>query len=295
MWLLAFTLVLDSATVVRIPVAPAETLSVTSIGEGPPLVLIPGLFGAAYGFRKVIPGFLELGYRVIVIEPLAVGSSSRPAKADYSLTAQAARIGRAMDTLGLRGALVVAHSLGSSMALRLAWRRPELISGLVLLEGGPVETAASPGFRRAMTYLPWVRWAGGVRTIQRVIRKSLVAASGDAAWVDDEVIRQYTAGAASDLDGTLLAYLAMAEAREPERLEPHLAQIACPVRVLLGGARHAGGPGEEELRRLRTAVPQVVVATVPEAGHHLHEERPDRVVEVVRSLGLIDLAAKARP
>src|SRR5439155_21089302 len=80
-------------------------------------------------------------------------------------------------------------------------------------------------------------------------------ASGDASWVSDEVVDGYTAGAARDLDGTLKAYVGMARARERERLRPHLAQIACPVLLLLGGAPHKGGPPPAEVTLLAQSLP----------------------------------------
>ena len=55
-------------------------------------MLIPGLFGSTFGFRNVIPGLEQAGYEVIVVEPLGIGTSARPERADYSLTAQAGRI-----------------------------------------------------------------------------------------------------------------------------------------------------------------------------------------------------------
>ncbi|HEY7683079.1 MAG TPA: alpha/beta hydrolase [Gemmatimonadales bacterium] len=284
MWLLLIALATDSATLARIAVAPAETLTVTSLGEGPAVVLVPGLFGSNFGFRHVLPRLTAMGYRAVVIEPLAVGTSSRPRRADYSLAAQAIRLARVLDTLGLRKAIVVAHSLGAGMALRLAWRRPDLVGGLVLLEGGPAETAASPGFRRALEYAPWVKWAGGLGAVQRIIRQGLKESSGNPGWVDREVIAQYTAGAARDLDATLLAYLAIAESREPTRLGPHLGEIVCPVRLLLGGARHKGGPEPEQVRRLRQKVLRVSVDTVPGAGHYLHEEQPEVVVQAIEAV-----------
>src|SRR5688572_1805174 len=50
-----------------------ETLKVTTLGTGEPVVLVPGLFGSAYGFRKVMPRLAAAGWRAIVIEPLGVG------------------------------------------------------------------------------------------------------------------------------------------------------------------------------------------------------------------------------
>lgn len=235
MWLLALLLLTDSSRTWNVPVAPRETLRVTDAGAGEPVVLLPGLLGSAYGFRNLIPQLIAAGYRVVVVEPLGIGGSSRPERADYSLTAQADRIATVLDTLGLGAAVVVAHAVGASMAYRLAYRRPDQVRGIVALDGGPAEAAATPELRRAMRFAPWTKLFGGVGLIRRKIRDSLVEASGDPAWVTEEVVAGYTADAAADLDATLKAYLGMAQAREPERLRDHLGAIRCPVRLVAGG------------------------------------------------------------
>lgn len=135
-------------------VARDECLQVTVSGKGPDVVLIPGLFGSAFAFRHVIPLLTGAGYRSIVVEPLGVGHSARPPKGDYSLTAQADRIEKALDALQVRDAVLVSHSIGTSMALRLAYRHPERIRAVVSLEGGPAEEVSTPGFRRAMKLAP---------------------------------------------------------------------------------------------------------------------------------------------
>src|SRR5438876_10457828 len=135
-----------------VPVAPAESLSVEATGRGDPVVLIPGLFGSAFGFRKLVPLLVDAGYRAIVIEPLGIGSSARPEKANYSLTAQADRIAAVLDSLHVRAALLIAHSIGGSEAFRLAYRRPGLVRGLLSLEGGPAETGTPAALQRALRF-----------------------------------------------------------------------------------------------------------------------------------------------
>ncbi|HLB82344.1 MAG TPA: alpha/beta hydrolase, partial [Gemmatimonadales bacterium] len=201
---------------------------------------------------------------------------------DYSLTAQADRIAAALDRLSVRHAIVVAHSLGASMAFRLAYRRPDLVAGIVSLDGGPAERAATRSFRRAMTLAPWIKLFGGVKLVRRKIRGQLIKASGDPSWVSESVVDGYTAGAAHDLDATLKAFLAMAERREPERLQPHLAEVRCPVRLLLGTATHEGGVSAAEVAVLAAALPVFVVDSVPGAGHFIYEEQPGVVLAAVR-------------
>ena len=280
MWMLAFLLCADSASL-AVSVASGETLHVEVRGSGAPVVLVPGLFGSAFGFRRVVPLLTAAGFRAIVIEPLGIGSSARPEDGDYSLTAQADRIGAVLDTLALRNVIVVAHSLGASMAYRLAYRRPELVRAIVSLEGGAAEAAATPSFRRAMRFAPWIKWFGGIRRIRQVIRNGLVAASGDTSWVSDSVVDAYTAGAAADLDGTLKAFLRMADAREPEQLAPRLGAIRCPVRLLLGTAVHQGGVPSSAVDELRAGLPSLAIDSVPGSGHYIYEEQPRAVLDAV--------------
>src|SRR5437667_8578626 len=125
-------------------VAPPETMHVEAWpGDGRPVALVPGLFGAAFTFRKVLPLLAARGFRPIVIEPLGTGFSSRPPKADYSLDAQSRRLAAVLDSLGSGPVLVLAHSLGAAMAFRLALERPDLLRGIVALEGGPTDKGSS--------------------------------------------------------------------------------------------------------------------------------------------------------
>jgi len=284
MLMVALLLCADTARAFPLVLSPAESVEVTVAGSGEPVVLIPGLFGSAFGYRAVIPLLTDAGYRAIVVEPLGIGSSARPEHADYSLTAQADRIAAALDRLSVRHAVVVAHSLGASMAFRLAYRRPDLVAGIVSLDGGPAEAAATRAFRRAMKFAPWIKLFGGVKLVRKKIRGQLIKASGDASWVSEQVVDGYTAAAAHDLDGTLKAFLAMAERREPERLRPHLAEVRCPVRLLLGTATHEGGVSAEEVAVLAAALPLFIVDSVPGAGHFIYEEQPAVVVTAVRRL-----------
>ena len=287
MWLLPFLMLVDSAQVSGkfvVPVTQTESLAVETAGQGEPLVLIPGLFGSAFGFRKLVPLLIQAGYRTIVIEPLGIGSSARPAKANYSLTAQADRIAAVLDTLNVRDAVLVAHSMGGAEAFRLAYRRPDLVRGLVSIEGGPTESAITPEFKRALRLAPWIKLLGGMKLIRRKIRSLLLQSSGDSSWVTDEVVEGYTAGASRNLNGTLRAYLAMASSREPERLAPHLAEIRCPVRLPAGGVPHQGGVGAAERALLERTLRSFTLDSVPGAGHFIYEEQPAAVAAAVERL-----------
>lgn len=266
-------------------VAPAETMHVEVWGgTGRPVAVVPGLFGASFTFRKVVPLLAAQGYRPIVIEPLGTGFSSRPPKADYSLAAQARRLGAVLDSLHAGPVLVLAHSLGAAMAFRLAVDRPDLVRGIVSLEGGPTEQAMTPGFRSAMRFVPWVKLFGGIKVIRRKIRGMLLDSSGDRSWVTDGVVLGYTLGEARDFDATLRVFLAMSRAREPGKLGPRLGDIACPVTLVVGTAHHDGDVPPEEVALMDRAIRSFAVDSQLGAGHYLQEERPAAVVSALTQL-----------
>ena len=280
------------AAVRMIMVAPGESLRVTATGHGPTVVLVPGLFGSAFGYRHLMAALADSGYRAVVVEPLAIGGSSRPRDADYSLTAQSDRIASALGSLGVEPAIVVGHAVGGSMVLRLGYRHPELVRAIVLLEGGPVEAAATPGFRRALSLVKWIKWLGGRRILRGRIKKELMASSADPAWVTDEVIEGYTAIATAQLDQTLDAFRSMAKSQEPEQLVSHLQHITCPIHLLMGMAPHRGGPPPDEVRLLGDRLPHFTIDSVPGAGHYLFEENAGAVLTIIASMRVaLDRAA----
>lgn len=277
---------LDTTAVVRdIPVARGEVLRTTSVGSGRPVVLIPGLFGAAFGYRRIVGPLAGLGYRAIVVEPLGFGWSAHPRRANYSLTAQTARVAAVLDSLGIRQALIIAHSTGASIALRLAYDRPDLVEGILSIDGGPAETAATPGLRRAMRF-------GGMLTkallqpdaFRGEVRREIVANSSDTSWVTPEVVAGYTEGATADLSGAIDAWQGMAQSVESESLLARLGDCKVPVRLLVGAVPHQSGVGAEQITLLAQRLPDFSADSVPGSGQYIQEEQPEAVLAALEKL-----------
>ena len=275
----------DSAVVRDIGVAPGEVLRTTSIGRGPTVVLIPGMFGAAFGYRAVTGALAGQGYRCIVVEPLGYGWSSHPKKADYSFTAQTRRVGDALDSLGVVRALVVAQSSGASIALRLGLARPSLVSGILSIDGGPAESPSTPGLRKAFRLGGFVaKLAMSQSRLRHDVRREIVRNSGDTTWVTDAVIRQYTAGQTADLHGSIDAFQRMSQSKQPEPLDDALQRFTGPVRLLVGGVEHPAEVPEAQRELLRERLTDFAADTVPGSGQYINEEQPKVVVAAVAEL-----------
>jgi pimeloyl-ACP methyl ester carboxylesterase len=264
----------------QIQVSAGESLRIVEVGHGQPVVLVPGLLGSAFSFRNLIPPLAARGHRVIVIEPLGVGGSGTPPAADYSLTAQADRLDTVLRMLDADEAVIVAHGVGASMALRLADRHAERVKAIVSIDGGPAEAAATPGFRRAMRLSWLIKVFGGIGRIRRAVRSTLIERSVDSTWVTEDVVEGYMAAAARDLDGTLRAFRQISKAGEPQLLAPHLVEVRCPVRLVIGDDR-TRGISDAEIQLLSTQLGAFSIDRVEHTGHFLYEEEPLAVVTAV--------------
>jgi pimeloyl-ACP methyl ester carboxylesterase len=273
------------AVVRDIEVAPGEILRTTSLGAGEPLVLIPGIFGAAYGYRRITGPLVARGYRTIVIEPLGYGFSSHPKKADYSFAAQTLRIGKALDQLQVKQALFVAQSTGAAMAFRLAILRPDLVRGLLSLDGGPAESAATPGMKKAFKFGSMVtKFAVDESKLRHDVRREIVRNSGDTTWVTDAVIRAYTAGQTADMHGSIDAFQRMSKSKEPGSLASQLHELEQPVRLLVGTVPHPSEVPDEQRALLSSKLPDFQADSVHGSGQFIQEEQPAVVVEAVTEL-----------
>jgi 3-oxoadipate enol-lactonase len=275
----------DSAIVRDIQVAPGEMLRTTSAGQGEPLILIPGIFGAAYAYRRITGPLIARGYRTIVIEPLGYGFSSHPKKADYSFTAQTQRVGNALDQLGIKQALFVAQSSGAAIAFRLAILRPDLVRGLLSIDGGPAESAATPGMKKAFKFGGLVtKFAVDESKLRHDVRQEIVRNSGDTSWVTDAVIRGYTAGQTADMSGSIDAFQRMSKSKESDSLASRLHELAQPVRLLVGTVPHPAEVTSDQRELLSEKLPDFKTDSVRGSGEYIQEEQPGAVVDAVTEL-----------
>ena len=86
-------------------------------GSGPPVVLIHGYPLSGRAWDKQVAALLEAGHRVITYDRRGFGQSSQPASG-YDYGTFAADLNTLMETLDLRGATLVGHSMGTGEVTR---------------------------------------------------------------------------------------------------------------------------------------------------------------------------------
>ena len=104
--------------------------------SGPVFVLVHGIGVSSRSFERVIPLLAERG-RVIALDLPGFGRAREERwRGRVTVGHFSASVAAVLDGLGVAGAVVVGHSMGTQVATRLAIDRPDLVSAIVLL--GPV-------------------------------------------------------------------------------------------------------------------------------------------------------------
>jgi len=245
-------------------------LRAIEVGQGEPIVLLHGLFGAARNLGAVQRA-LAPRFRVIALDLRNHGSSPHAAEMDYSLMAE--DVLQTLATLDALPAALVGHSMGGKTAMVVALARPDAVSRLVVADIAPVPYRhGNDRIAEALRALP--------------LSPGLTRPAADAAL----------AGAVPDASvrGFLLQNLVLGE-------RPHwrigLAGIAGAIPALEGWETPAGvsydgatlfvaGALSDYVRpdyrsAIRALFPRARFVTLKNAGHWVHVDNPSGFVSVL--------------
>jgi esterase len=110
-------------------------LNAIQAGDGPPVVLLHGLFGAGRNFGS-IQRALAPRFRVVTLDMRNHGDS--PHGADMRYPTQAADVRETLSALGIGTAAVIGHSMGGKAAMTMALLWPETVGRLLVSDIAPV-------------------------------------------------------------------------------------------------------------------------------------------------------------
>jgi pimeloyl-ACP methyl ester carboxylesterase len=101
-------------------------------GNGPPLLLIHGIAGFSFSWRKNF-SYLIGHFKVLAPDLPGVGYSERSDKLDASIPGMARILFRFLDTVQINSAHIVGSSHGGAVVMEMAAQRPERLRSMVLV------------------------------------------------------------------------------------------------------------------------------------------------------------------
>jgi len=128
----------DEVVITKTTQSRGFTISYEDTGEGPAVVLIPGLTMSAADWRDAgYVGQLAVSRRVLNVDPLGNGLSDKPHDPDaYGYPGVAADLVAVMDAAGVHRATVWGYSRGAALALAFATAFPHRTASVILSGGG---------------------------------------------------------------------------------------------------------------------------------------------------------------
>jgi pimeloyl-ACP methyl ester carboxylesterase len=255
-------------------------MHVLRAGDGPPLLLVHGLVGAAANWKKSIDA-LAPHASIYAIDQLNMGKSQRVDSLDASLEATADRLAAAMDALNLTQADIAGHSHGGAVALMLAARHQERVRRLILFApANPYSHPADRLVRIFSTRIGRLVAKIGPNLPARLQQAGLNRVYGDPSRIPDGCLQGYI----EDLrvPGTMQHILTIVQGwfANMARLERVLPLVADVPTLLLWGDRDCA----VELRsatQLQRILRRSELHVIRGGGHVLFEEFPEESNRIV--------------
>lgn len=246
-------------------------------GDGPPVVLIHGTPWSSYNLRHMIKA-LSKDFTVWYYDLLGYGQSDK-APGDVSLGIQNQVLDHLLDHWGLENPAIVGHDFGGTTVLRTLLINGRDFHKIVLIDPVAVSPWGSPFFRHVQAHE--TAFAGIPDYIHEAIVRAYVKTAAFKP-IDKSTLDMIVAPWTGD-DGKAAFYrqIAQADSAYTDEVQPLYAQISRPVMILWG--REDAWIPLEQGEALRDMIPGSRFRVIPDAGHLVIEEQPDRLTEKILS------------
>lgn len=249
------------------------------MGQGPCLLLLHGTAAATHSWRDLAP-LLAQHFTLIAPDLPGHGFTSSLPQARVSLAGFSEALRALLNKLQVSPDLVLGHSAGAAIALRMALDgaiTPRAIFSLngALLPLGDEHAAFFTRTARLMVGLPFVSKLCAWRASKHEVAAKLLRDTGSD--IGPRGVELYTR--LFGYPGHIRAALTMMAQWELRPLLRDLPRLV-PALFLLVGSRDRAVP-PMQARRIQAIQPAARIITLEGLGHLAHEEAPERIVDAL--------------
>lgn len=258
-------------------------------GSGPTVLLLHGQPGTGASWDPVT-GLLVDRYRVLAPDRIGYGATSGEAR---GLSANADLAARLLELLDAGPATVVAHSWSGGAAVLLADRRPDLVTGLVLVGAACTPDSLDLSDRAlALPVVGDVLAMAGLLALGEVLPKvrrlaprlpERYRAQFRSALPDQGVLGGERGALGRHRRTFVVEQRALLD--ELDAVGDALGRVTVPTTVVMGEWDRVVRPATA--RTLARAVPGAQLVELPEAGHFVARDAPVALAGIVSEVAIL--------
>lgn len=255
------------------------TLTYRELGSGPPVLLLHGWPTSSFLWRNVMPAIARRNC-VIAVDLPGFGGSDKPVDTRYTFDLFERALDGLLTKLEIDVMGVAVHDLGGPIAVHWALRNPGRVSRLALLN-----TLLYPEFSPEVVEFVQALMAPETRerlTSPAGLADVLRLGLADEATLTDEVLEEVQRPFRDEQARIALAAAGMGLSRRGfAEIAEQLPSLDMPVRIVYGERDRILPDVADTMARVRRDLPRADVTSLPECGHFLQEEAPERVGELL--------------
>ncbi|TFV59561.1 alpha/beta fold hydrolase [Geodermatophilus sp. DF01-2] len=247
-------------------------------GEGAPVVLLHGVPTSPRLWRHVLP--LVRG-RCLALEMTGYGNSIPDGEhRDLGLTAQAERLLRWLDALGIEAPVLVGHDLGGGVAQIAATRQPDRFSGIVLTNAVCYDSWPIPSVKAMRAAAPALRYLPETALYPSFVQL-IHRGHDDRRRALESIGVHWQPYVAHGAARSLMRQVSSLRVEDTLAISDRLPSLGLPARVVWGEADgfQKVGYGERLARDLGTTLRRI-----PGGRHFTPEDHPDVIAAAVDEL-----------
>ena len=245
-----------------------------------PLLMIHGLGENLLTWQKILNRLPQENYRFLLVDLPGHGQSTAERMGKYSHRHLAQQLIEFLDTLSIKKVIIIGHSLGGNLALRMALLHPERVQALFLISpavfsvhGVPLSSLifANPLLRTGIISI-------ANKTLRSEIKltKTLQDAVFDKNIIDQDLIERIVKPILRNPKSGLALYYYLRDSSR-NHVFPDLKSLTLPIFIMSG--REDSWVKISEIRRLNASLNNVTFLEIYQCGHMPQEEKPDEVVK----------------
>lgn len=243
-------------------------------GAGQPILILHGLFGSSDNWGH-IGRTLAAGHDMVLVDERDHGRSPHTGQVTYPLMAE--DVHALAVKLGLKDLVLVGHSMGGKTAMTFAQRWPGLLKSLVVVDIGPREYPA--GDQAAIAEALATSDLAN-KTARQQVEAHL------ARFVPEPGVVQFLMKSLYWKEPGKLAWRFNVPVLQRDM--PRILSAIGPETVRVPALFIRGGKSpyipREDLPQIKEQFPGSRVETIPYAGHWVHAQAPDEVMDLIRSM-----------